>query len=134
MRQLQSLIVAATIAALAAGCAPQGGVVNATLTEMKIALDRTSVPAGPITFNVKNAGTVEHELVVLRTNLAQDKIPADLEEPGKMDETGNLGETGEVPVGTSKSFTVTLPAGSYVLICNEVGHYAGGMHLPFTVN
>ncbi len=133
MKQLQSLIVAATIAALAAGCAPQGGAVNATLTEMKITLDRASVPAGPVTFNVKNNGTVEHELVVLRTDVAEDKIPADAEEPGRVDETGSLGETGEVPVGTSKSFTVTLPAGRYVLMCNEPAHYAAGMHLAFAV-
>jgi uncharacterized cupredoxin-like copper-binding protein len=126
-------IVAAIIVVLAAGCAPQGGVVNVTLTEMKIALDQTSVPAGVVTFNVKNSGTLEHELVVLHTGAAEDKIPADVEEAGKVDETGNVGETGEVPVGTSKSFTVTLPAGSYVLMCNEVGHYAAGMHLAFTV-
>ena len=134
MKQLQLVIVTATIAALAVGCAaPQGGVVRVTLTEMKITLDRASVPAGPVTFDVTNSGTVEHELVVLHTDAAEDKIPADTEEPGKMDETGNLGETGEVPAGKSKSFTVTLPAGSYVLMCNEVGHYAAGMHLAFTV-
>ena len=134
MKTLKTSIIAATIAALAAGCAPQGGVVNATLTEMKISLDRTSVPAGPVTFNVKNSGTIEHELVVLKTDAAEDKILPDNEEPGKMDETGNVGETGEVPAGTSKSFTVTLAAGHYVLMCNEVGHYPAGMHLTFTVN
>jgi uncharacterized cupredoxin-like copper-binding protein len=135
VRQLHLLIVTATIAALVVSCAaaPQGGVVNATLTEMKITLDRASVPAGPVTFNVKNSGTVEHELVVLHTDLAEGKIPPDPEEPGKVDETGSLGESGEVAAGASKSFTLTLPAGSYVLICNEPGHYAAGMHLAFTV-
>ena len=130
----------AITAALAIGCSntaatpAQGGTVNATLTDMKISLDRTSVPAGTITFAVKNAGAVEHELVVLQTNTAQDKIGADADEAGKMDETGNVGETGDMDVGTTKTFTVTLPAGHYVLMCNEVGHYASGMHMTFTVN
>ena len=136
MRKLKFMAMLAVAAALVLGCsAPaKGGTVNATLTEMKIALDRTSIPAGPITFVVKNSGTVEHELVVIQTDLAEDKLAPDVEEPGKVDETGNVGETGEVKVGESKTFTITIPAGHYVIMCNEVGHYAAGMHLTFTVN
>jgi uncharacterized cupredoxin-like copper-binding protein len=83
---------------------------------------------------VKNSGTMEHELVVIQTDLAEDKLAPDVEEPGKVDETGNVGETGEIKVGESKTFTITIPAGHYVIMCNEVGHYAAGMHLTFTVN
>jgi len=36
--------------------------------------------------------------------------------------------------GASNTFTVTLPAGHYILMCNELGHYAAGMHMAFTVN
>ncbi|MDP9252922.1 MAG: cupredoxin domain-containing protein [Chloroflexota bacterium] len=137
MRKLKLMSMFAVAAALVIGstaCAAPGGTVNATLTEMKITLDRNSVPAGPVTFVVKNNGTVEHELVVIQTDLPQDKLAPDVEEAGKMDETGNVGETGEVKPGESKTFTITIPAGHYVLMCNEVGHYAGGMHLAFTVN
>lgn len=139
MVNLKLATLLAITAALAVGCssaaaAPQGGTVNATLSDMKISLDRTSVPAGPVTFVVKNTGAVEHELVVLQTDTAQDKIAMDMDEAGKMDETGNVGETGDMNAGETKSFTVTLPAGHYVLICNEIGHYAAGMHLTFTVN
>ncbi|HEY8758777.1 MAG TPA: sulfocyanin-like copper-binding protein [Candidatus Limnocylindria bacterium] len=139
MRTVKMMAMLATLAvvgALVVGCsaAAKGGTVNATLTEMKIVLDRTSLPAGPVTFVVKNNGTMEHELVVIQTDLAEDKLPPDVEEPGKVDETGNVGETGEVKVGESKTFTITIPAGHYVIMCNEVGHYAAGMHLTFTVN
>ncbi|HAF10533.1 MAG TPA: hypothetical protein DCK98_10695 [Chloroflexi bacterium] len=136
MRKLKFMAMLAIAAALVMGCAApaKGGTVNATLTEMKIALDKTSLPAGPITFVVKNSGTMEHELVVIQTDLAENKLAPDVEEPGKVDETGNVGETGEVKVGESKTFTITIPAGHYVIMCNEVGHYAAGMHLTFTVN
>lgn len=140
MFKLKLATLLAITAALAVGCssaaaAPtQGGIVNATVSDMKISVDRTSVPAGAVTFVVKNTGAVVHELVVLQTDVAQDKIPMDMDEAGKMDETGNVGETGDVDAGQSKTFTVTLPAGHYVLMCNEVGHYAAGMHMTFTVN
>jgi uncharacterized cupredoxin-like copper-binding protein len=113
--------------------ATRGGTVNATLTDMKIAVDRSSISAGPVTFVVKNGGSVEHELVVIQTSVAQDKI-APGTDAGKVDETGNLGETGNVIAGGSNTFTVALAAGHYVLICNEIGHYGMGMHMAFTVN
>ena len=108
--------------------------VNATLTEMHISVDRASVAAGPITFVVKNNGTVVHEFDVIKTDVPQDKLPADPAQPGKVDETGNVGETGEINPGESQTFTITIPAGHYVIMCNEAGHYAAGMHLDFTVN
>jgi uncharacterized cupredoxin-like copper-binding protein len=108
--------------------------VNATLTDMHISIDRTSVSEGPVTFVVKNNGAVIHEFDVIRTDVPQDKLPADPNQPGKVDETGNVGETGEINPGESQTFTITLPAGHYVIMCNEAGHYAAGMHLDFTVN
>jgi uncharacterized cupredoxin-like copper-binding protein len=140
MIKLKLAALLAITAALAVGCssaavAPvQGGTISATLTDMKISVDRTTVPAGAVTFVVKNTGAVIHELVVLQTSVAQDKIAMNMDEAGKMDETGNVGETGDVNAGESKSFTVTLAPGHYVLMCNEIGHYGSGMHMTFTVN
>jgi uncharacterized cupredoxin-like copper-binding protein len=139
MRTLKILAMIALATTILAGCSsgaatPKSATVNATLTDMKISLDKTSVPAGEITFVVKNAGAIEHELVVIKTDVAQDKLAPDADEAGKMDEDGNVGETGDMNAGTSKTFTITLAAGHYVLMCNEVGHYGLGMHMAFTVN
>ena len=145
MLKLKSLAMLAIAAALLAACgsaatapapvaATAGGTINATLTDMKISVDKASTPAGQVTFVVKNGGLVVHELVVLKTDVAQDKVKMDMDEPGKMDETGNVGETGDVVAGGSKTFSVLLPAGHYVLMCNEIDHYTSGMHMTFTVN
>ncbi|MEP7004285.1 MAG: sulfocyanin-like copper-binding protein [Chloroflexota bacterium] len=142
MIKLNSIAIVGLTAVLLAGCgsaavtpaAGTGGTVKASLDEMMIHVDKTSVAAGQVTFVVKNTGAVAHELVILRTDVAQDKIPAGTETVGKMDETGNLGETGDIEAGASNTFTVSLAAGHYVLICNEVGHYTSGMHMTFTVN
>jgi len=109
------------------------GPVAVTLTDAGVVLGQTSVKAGAVTFSVKNSGTIEHELVVLKTDVAADKIPANGDEAGKVSEDGSLGESGNLAAGTAKDFILTLTPGKYVLMCNEVGHYAMGMHIPFEV-
>jgi uncharacterized cupredoxin-like copper-binding protein len=108
-----------------------------------IRLDTTSVDAGPTTFTVTNDGLIGHELVVLRTDLAPNKLP--LTDDGKVaDERGpgvtRVGTTDLIDVGCAASLTLHLQTGTYVLICNlpgppdSPGHYEGGMVAPpFTV-
>lgn len=137
MKRLSFLAIGVVAAAAAVGCTAQGATtstISADVSDMKITVDHSSAKAGAVTFVVKNTGSVVHELVVLQTAAAQDKIAPDADEVGKMDETGNVGETGDVAAGATKTFAVTLAAGHYVLICNEVGHYTAGMHMTFTVN
>ncbi len=104
-----------------------------TEKEMSISLGQKVMAAGPVTFSVTNSGTVTHELVVLQTSLAEGAIPARANDPSKADETGDLGEVEDLAPGATGTVTLTLPAGSYVIICNEAGHYAAGMHTSFTV-
>ena len=139
MKALLALMAASILAVAACGgtttaAGATGGTVNATLTDSKIVLDRTTVPSGKVTFVVKNTGTVTHELVVVKTDVAADKIPLDPEEPGKVSEEGSQGETGDLDKGESKTFTLDLAPGKYVLMCNQAGHYLMGMHIAFTVS
>jgi uncharacterized cupredoxin-like copper-binding protein len=131
------LATAAVSVLLLAACGTAGGTgattVNTTLSDSKIVVDKASVSSGKITFNVKNNGTMTHEVVVLKTDLAQDKIAQDPGEPGKVSEDASLGETGDVNVGETKAFSLDLQPGNYVLICNETGHYLLGMHIAFVV-
>ena len=112
---------------------PNARTVNATLTDSKIVLDQSIVPSGTITFNVKNSGTMVHEVVVLKTDVAADKIAADPDEPGKMSEDGSQGESGDLNPTDAKTFTLNLQPGNYVLICNQPAHYLLGMHIAFIV-
>ena len=104
----------------------------------------SSARAGDITFRVKNLGTTEHEMIVLKTDTPFDQLPvADAGDPpvpvktgaNKVDEANNVGETGDpnLKPGETRSFTVKLTAGKYVLVCNLAGHYQMGMRAPFTV-
>ena len=112
---------------------PNARIVNATLSDSKIVLDQATVPSGKITFLVNNAGTMTHEVVVLKTDIAADKIAPNPDEPGKMSEDGSQGESGDLDPTQKTSFTLDLVPGNYVLICNQPAHYALGMHIAFTV-
>ena len=110
-----------------------GGQVAVTLTDGGIALDRSSVNSGKVTFSVTNAGTLVHEFAVLKTDLAADKLPANPDKPGQVKEDGNIGEVADLELKAKEDLTLDLQPGQYVLICNVVGHYGLGMHVAFTV-
>ena len=109
-------------------------VVNVSLfDDMHISLDRTSVPAGYVTFLVTNGGAGTHEFVVLRTDTPADALPANTELPSKALEDIHMGETGDMPAHVYSGLTLALGAGHYVVLCNEPGHYMAGMRADFTV-
>ncbi len=96
-------------------------------------LSDATVPPGRLTFSVKNAGSVVDNLVLLRTDVPQNKLPADPQDASKVKESVSLATTAQLAAGESKTFTRELASGSYVLICSEPGHYLMGMHTAFTV-
>ena len=123
------------------GAAP---VVNVTLQEFEVVAQPDSVAAGKVTFRATNNGPEdEHEMVVIKTDLAADALPT--KDDGSVDEDGDgidaIDEIEEFPVGETKELDVDLDAGSYVLICNVVededgqteSHYQEGMRTAFTV-
>ncbi len=103
--------------------------VKVTLSEFKIVAAKTSFTPGTITFEAKNAGKSPHELAIVKTDLAANALPTDA---GKVDEAkagqvaGRINEN-SLKKGKSKKQAFKLDAGKYVLICNLVGHYQGGM-------
>ena len=99
------------------------------LSEFNVAPKPAAVASGPVTFNVSNAGKVEHEFVVLKTS----KPASDLLKGGRADEAGNVGEIGSVKPGQTKALNLKLAAGHYALICNLPGHYAAGQYADLTV-
>jgi len=123
----------------AASTAPSAasGTVTAGLSEYKLELGATSAPAGSVTFDVTNNGKIDHEFVVFKTDLAADKLPLSADGETVDEEGGGVtavDEIAEFGPGTTKSLTVDLPAGHYVLICNVPTHYTSGIRAEFTTN
>ena len=90
-----------------------------------------SVKAGPTKITFKNEGTKVHEVVVLKTDTPADalKVGANHE----VSEDASVGEDSETDPGKTKSTTINLQPGSYVLVCNIERQYQKGMYAPFTV-
>lgn len=120
-----------------AGSASGGTPVATTLTEYKIALAATTAPAGSVTFQLTNSGTIVHEFVVFKTDLTPDKLPM-LADGTAVDEEGAgltiVDEVEDIAVAATPSLAVTLPAGHYVLLCNVETHYKAGMVAEFTTS
>ena len=91
----------------------------------------TSVKAGPTTITFKNVGTKEHEVVVLKTDTPADKLKVDANH--EVSEAASVGEDSETKPGKTKSTTIDLQPGSYVLVCNIEQHYQKGMYGTLTV-
>jgi uncharacterized cupredoxin-like copper-binding protein len=90
-----------------------------------------SANAGPTTITFKNAGTMEHEVVVLKTDTPADKLKVGADHT--VSEDASVGEDSETKPGRSKSTTINLKPGKYVLACNIERHYEKGMFTAFTV-
>jgi nitrite reductase (NO-forming) len=99
--------------------------VNATLGEMFVKADTTSVKAGKVTFAVKNTGGTMHGLAIVADPA---KAPG-----GMLDESTFLAKGKELAAGASDMVTANLKAGSYELVCFLPGHFAAGQKLPFQV-
>ncbi len=131
MRALVSIAIIAAL--LLVACAQGPAKVAVTMDEWSIKLSQGEVPAGKVTFVLRNAGKVDHELVVLKTDIAPDKLALRANNPKKAEEPGNVGEIEDVAPGASKEATFDLTPGKYVILCNEEDHYKAGMRVSFVV-
>ena len=118
--------------------APSGGptVVNVVGGERSsgkyyLTVTPASVTAGPTTITFENQGTMEHEVVVLKTDTPADQLKVGANH--EVSEDASVGEDSETKPGKTKSTTIDLKPGKYVLVCNIERHYERGMFATLTV-
>ena len=90
------------------------GVIAVEAKEYAFTPSTITVPAGSVTFSIKNAGTQDHELEVLLGDQVVDKVDA-------------------IAPGLTKDATLTLAAGDYTFLCKLNGHDQLGMKGALTV-
>lgn len=88
--------------------------VGVTAEDFSFALAEDSYSAGEYTFEVTNAGSASHDLVIERDG---EEVAA----------------TAILSPGSSGSVTVTLEPGDYVFYCSVGNHRSMGMEVPVTV-
>jgi plastocyanin len=88
-------------------------IVEVKLTEFTIEMP-TTVPPGPVTFSVTNAGTMEHNFEIKSQGIEK-----------KFDTSLKAGET--------RTLKADLTDGTYTIYCPLDDHKARGMHLELKV-
>lgn len=91
------------------------GVIAIDAKEYEFTPAAVTVPAGAVTFSVRNTGSQEHQLEIYSGETRVDGI-------------ASLG------AGGTKDLTVTLQRGAYTLLCKLNGHDQLGMKGTLTVN
>ena len=104
--------------------------ISVHMTEFAFDPQDATAKAGKVTISAPNDGKVVHELVVLRTDADPAKLPM---EGNEVDESTSVGEIPDVEAGATKSVTLDLKPGKYVMVCALPGHYQSGMHGSLTV-
>lgn len=110
------------------------GVVSGHVKEWEVVLDTDEVPAGDVTFSIENQGTIQHEFLVVKTDVDLGEIP--IEGDRFSEEQESIFMVDEIPeyaAGTTEKLSVTLDPGTYQLVCNIAGHYKAGMYTKLTV-
>jgi plastocyanin len=118
-------LAAVAVSVAVAGCAGQAasaapatpvpsGVVVVEAKDFAFTPSTISVPAGAVTFSVKNVGSQEHEFEIFKGETVVNEIE------------------GLVP-GLSKNLTLTLETGDYTFLCKLNGHDQLGMKGLLTV-
>jgi uncharacterized cupredoxin-like copper-binding protein len=108
------------------------------LDEFVIRPDRTRARHGTVTFVVRNDGELEHEFVVIRTDIEKDELPRKANDEG-VDES-DLDVVGRIDAfapGETRELTIDVEDGQYVLVCNLFAngesHYLNGMYTEFEI-
>ena len=83
-------------------------------TEFKIALPKSTLTAGSYSFEVKNDGKIEHDLVVQGNGVDE--------------------KTQTIEAGDTATLKVDLKPGTYDVYCSVPGHKQAGMDVKLTVS
>ncbi len=111
---------------------PEAAVVTVTLTEFEVAIDREEIPIGvPVTFIVKNAGAIEHNLIL---------EPVGAKDAPLLGPDGTPMRIDGLKSGQTTQFTFTFDEAlaqanesKFQLGCHLPGHFEAGMLLQFRV-
>lgn len=110
------------------------GDISGSVEEWEVSIDAESADAGDVSFTIDNDGTIGHEFLIVKTDIAPGEIPLDGDHfPEDAEGIEVIDEIGEFAGGTTETLDVTLEAGSYQLVCNLPDHYRNGMFTAFEV-
>ena len=98
------------------------------IAHLRITLDRETLTPGRVTFEAVNESkALKHEVLVVRER-GTGELPIDPQHD-RINEHAvrRLGEIADLAPGETGKLTLNLGPGTYLLLCDEPGHYEDGM-------
>lgn len=137
---LCSVVLVAAVAASAAvptqslGIKLQDPSTDPSIAHMRIVLDQGTIKPGRVTLHAENQSkNLVHEVIIARGDGAK-KLPMDAKQSRVIESRiGSLGEIADLAPGKLGKLTLNLKPGTYVLFCNQPGHYQDGMATTLVV-
>jgi len=105
-----------------------------SIAHMHLVVEPGALKPGRVTIQAENQSkTLVHEVIVVRDSGAKE-LPFDTKQNRVIEaRIRSLGEIADLAPGKTGKLTVNLKAGTYLLICNQPGHYKDGMTAKVTV-
>jgi uncharacterized cupredoxin-like copper-binding protein len=105
-----------------------------SIAHMRIVLDQEKIKPGLVTLNAENQSkNLVHEVIIGRDDGAKE-LPMDAKHARVIESrVRRLGEIADLAPGKLGKLTLNLKPGTYVLFCNQPGHYQDGMFTKLTV-
>ncbi len=107
---------------------------DGSIAHMRIVVDHDALKPGPVTFQAENQSkNLVHEVLVVRDTGAKE-LPLNAKRDQVIEsKLRRLGEISDLPPGKTGKLTLNLKPGTYLLLCNQPGHYGDGMFTRITV-
>ena len=108
---------------------------DSSIRNMRMSIDHDIVNSGLVTFSAVNQSKkLIHEVIVVKEDPRNSLLPYNEKKSQVIEsQIRHLGEISDLKPGASGKLTLKLKPGTYLLICNQPGHYKAGMSTPFSV-
>ena len=109
--------------------------VDPSIAGMVIKVDPAKVKAGRVTLDAVNQSkSLVHEVLVIPIPPEGKELPYDTKKDTIVEKrVHSLGEISELKPGARGKLTLSLKPGTYLLLCNQPGHYKSGMSTRLVV-
>ena len=113
----------------------QDGSVDPSISGMVMKAEPSRVKAGRVTLDAVNQSrNLVHEVLVVLALPEGKELPYDAKKETLVEKRmHSLGEISELKPGARGKLTLTLKPGTYLLLCNQPGHYKSGMSTKLVV-
>ena len=97
------------------------------IAHMRITLDQATLAPGRVTFEATNESKAPKREVVVVSDRGTGELPIDTQHD-RVNEHAvrRLGEIADLAPGKTGKLTLNLGPGTYLLLCNDPGHYKDG--------